>query len=557
MKDIRILELVLENFKCHSFLRLNFGGRNAWISGDNGAGKTSVYDAFVWLLWGGDSAGNGDKLIEVKPLDADGRADSGEITSVECTLLVDGTPVRFRRAYREVWSGEQVFGGHTSEYAVDNVPCRKQEYLRRVEELAGEEAFRVLGNVRYFAQELDWQRRRELLCRAAGLPGDRELMAEEPEFAEIPEQMGEKTLDEYRKWLVAQVKELTRAGNDLPARISECENTLRQVEGLDFGQAQARFADLKGRKDILTARLIDPAAGADRARVESIRQRRDSLLRENRHYQDALQDVENRRQALRERVFRGDVCASCGQDLPAYRVNLAREAFRQELRREAEALDSRQARLRREAVRAKEALGAVEEELKQMERELPEDNGEELRRELKALAGEMERLQQILDRQALKTYAEQRLEQLQQQAQKAEALLQMYQQRLNALDRFGRFRASRLEESVNALFEQVRFRLFREKVGGGLEERCDVTVAGVPYLNVNSAGKVRAGMDIIRVMAQVWGVRLPLFLDNAEGVTALPETACQRIALRVAPGPLKLEREGEGVWEADPFGRCM
>ena len=94
-------------------------------------------------------------------------------------------------------------------------------------------------------------------------------------------------------------------------------------------------------------------------------------------------------------------------------------------------------------------------------------------------------------------------------------------------------------------------------MGGGLEERCDVTVQGVPYINVNNGGRVRAGMDIIRAMSELWQVKLPLFLDNAEGVTRLPETACQRIALRVAPGPLRLEREEEGTWQADRLTRYM
>lgn len=557
MKDIRIGELTLENFKCHKHLHLDLGGADTVVSGDNAAGKTSVYDAFVWLLWGGDSAGVCEKVIEVKPLaESGGVRDHRAVTSVEAVLLLDGVPLRLKRCYREVWSGE-VFGGNTSEYYVDGVPCRKQEYARRVEKLAAEEPFRVLTSVNYFARDMDWQRRRELLCRAAGLPGDRTLIASNPEFSGLLSAMGEKDPEDYRRWLVAQMKDLTRAGNDLPARISECEKTLRQVEGLDFEEARQRLAALKGKQDALNARLFDPAAGADRVRLESTRQRRDSLLRENRHYREVLGELDERRQRLKSRVFRDDRCPTCGQALPPEQVRAARERFQEALRREAEELDSRQERLRRESLRAKEALGNVEEEVKSLEARVPGEPGEALRRELQAVRREMEELQRILDQEALQTYARKRLEELRQQERKGAGLLEEYQNRLRELDRFGQFRAGFLEESVNALFREVRFRLFREKVGGGLEERCDATVGGVPYINVNNGGRIRAGMDIIRAMSELWGVRLPLFIDNAEGVTRLPDTACQRIALRVAPGPLRAEREEEGTWQAGPFSRYM
>lgn len=57
--DIRLKTMHLENFKCHKSLTLELEGRNASIYGDNATGKTSVYDALTWLLFGKDSAGNG------------------------------------------------------------------------------------------------------------------------------------------------------------------------------------------------------------------------------------------------------------------------------------------------------------------------------------------------------------------------------------------------------------------------------------------------------------------------------------------------------------------
>lgn len=541
MKDIRLLELVLENFRCHSYLRLDFGGGNASLSGDNGVGKTCVYDAFMWLLWGGASG--------VRPLGADGRPVPGKVTSAACTLLVDGRFLGLRRSCEPLPNGECA-----CQYAVDGVACREQTYTRQVETLTDEETFRLLSDAGYFLRELPPQRRRELLCRGAGLPGDRELMEAQPEFAGIPAQMGEDSLDAYRRRLMIRVKEQTRVGNDLPGRIRECENTLRLVEGLDFAAAQGRLTELKEERQRLAA---DPAAGMERTRVESLRGRRDSLLRENRHYQEALEALEKERDALRKRVFRGEVCAECGQKLPPHRVSAAREAFRKKLRREAEALDSREARLRREALRAKEALEALEGELNEAEARLAGVPGEEPRHRLSEIGREMERLQRILDRQPLQAYAQRRLEALREQARQVDLLLEQDRKQLRLLERFDRFRAGCLEERVNALFENTRFRLFREKPGGGLEACCETYVAGVPWGDLGSGEKLRLGMELIRGLGEALGVRLPVFVDNAGGLTRLPEAGCQRIVLRTAPGPLKFVREEERVWEADPSSRSM
>ena len=98
MKSIRINRLCLENFKCHRLLELDLRGRSASVYGDNAAGKTSIYDALTWLLFGKDSKGNGEKNIDLKPLGPDGQvADHQAITAVEAELDVDGQITTLRR----------------------------------------------------------------------------------------------------------------------------------------------------------------------------------------------------------------------------------------------------------------------------------------------------------------------------------------------------------------------------------------------------------------------------------------------------------------------------
>lgn len=100
---------------------------------------------------------------------------------------------------------------------------------------------------------------------------------------------------------------------------------------------------------------------------------------------------------------------------------------------------------------------------------------------------------------------------------------------LDTIAEFGKTRSRMLGEKVNGLFSIVRFRLFETQVNGEEKETCEVTVDGVPYSDVNAAGKTIAGLDIIAAMQRFAGVSAPIFIDNAEGISGYPESVTGRL----------------------------
>ena len=64
--DIRINRLTLQNFKGIKALEISADGENLKIYGDNATGKTTVFDAFTWLLFGKDSLGRSDFGIKTQ-----------------------------------------------------------------------------------------------------------------------------------------------------------------------------------------------------------------------------------------------------------------------------------------------------------------------------------------------------------------------------------------------------------------------------------------------------------------------------------------------------------
>ncbi|HNX81707.1 MAG TPA: AAA family ATPase [Candidatus Omnitrophota bacterium] len=108
-------------------------------------------------------------------------------------------------------------------------------------------------------------------------------------------------------------------------------------------------------------------------------------------------------------------------------------------------------------------------------------------------------------------------------------------------DQFVREKVRLMTEPINGQFETVRFRLFAEQVNGALREDCEVMIPSpfgdlVPYSSANHAAKTTAGIEIIKVLSKKWGMNVPIFIDDAEHITEIPDTGAQTILLSVSKG---------------------
>ena len=633
MKDIKIKRLSLENFKCHQHLVLELNGGNVAIYGDNATGKTSVYDALTWLLFGKDSQGNGEKNIEIKPLDASGEVrDHLAVTSVEAVLLVDGAEVTMKRTYSEVWTtkrgnSEATYDGNTSEYYVDGVPVKKFAFAEKVNDIVDEETFRLLTSVSYFANGISWQDRRAVLFKVAGVMDDAQIMATDARFQPLMEGMGRLSLEDYKKKLMAERKGFVGAKTEIPARLSELQKTIEDVQGLDFAGAKAEIDRLTAQKSGIEAQILaiehDNAVEAKRLEIREATIAQMQLDGENRAYRKSQEanaaDASEMQQkanvlrlqlasknrliandtayintlnrdidASRERwvtvnkeAFTGGSCPTCGQALPAKQLQAAQDAFEAhkktrlaEIERAAsankqakEAAEDRILHLQEEAVELEREIDNLEmgiamveankveivdmegyaERRRAIEEHIHSLNGEladmmanssavrgDLQKQVAELNGQIKGLMEITSRESLLDYSRCRMEELRADAQNAAKCLEAIENVLFLIDEYARYKTQFVENSINGMFRIARFRLFREQANGGVEDRCDVVYDGVPYINLNNGAKINVGIDIINTLSRAYGVTVPLFVDNAESVTALEKSVNQIIRLVVS-----------------------
>lgn len=431
---MELISLTLENFKCHDHIEIQFDARSADIYGENAAGKSSIYDGLTWLLFGKDSHGRKD--FDIKPLTPEGNVrDHAAITSVEAVLSVDGVERKLRRTYYEVWStkrgsAEATFDGHSSDYFVDGVPCKKNEFARRVGEIIEENAFRLLTSITYFAAELPWQERRAALFDVAAVATDEEIMASDARFVPLTAAMQGLTMDDYRKKLAAQRKGLNKVRTDTPARLDECKKTVADLSSVDFEALERQKAEAQGRRTTAQRELDQAehdggrtelqnqltgvrnelgrlenenaahrlaqqqAQGADE--VAPIRQNLNAIHAQESRRQRDLEYLRGRQKALEDEVatcrtrwdainreqFQGGTCPTCGQTLPGDKLEASKAAFeREKARRKGDTVDA--------ANHAKATLASVQADITKLEQEAAESQkqAEELGKRLQQAEG--------------------------------------------------------------------------------------------------------------------------------------------------------------------------
>ena len=187
-----------------------------------------------------------------------------------------------------------------------------------------------------------------------------------------------------------------------------------------------------------------------------------------------------------------------------------------------------------EIVKAKARI----EELSAETKKTPDEHILGLEERKRDLNGIIERNMQVLIRRDAGLETEKRIKAYEaRQAELGDQITQM-EALLILLERFVQDRCSALEESINAMFPTVRWKLFDTQINGGIVDTCECMIpcdSGlVDYSAANTAAQINADIEIVNVLSQHYGVQVPLFVDNSERVNSLARTDSQIITLAVS-----------------------
>ena len=655
--NILLKKLSLKNFKGVKELSLEFD-KITNITGENGTGKTTIFDGFLWLLFGKDSQGK--SAFEVQPLDSQGNVLHGLETNVIAILDVDGYERTFSRTLSEKWvkqrgQAEAELKGTQTTFEVDGIPTKLKDYQTTINSIINEDLFKMVTNPLFFPT-MKWQDQRKILLEITGEPKEENVIKYNPSLSPLRDEIQD-GIDNYIKRAKASIGKLKDQLKSIPFRIDECNNSIMEVgtETLEFQKKsivggiehleeqiadsskaneeklklQDKLFELKNKQNEVAIKAVQEAQKPLRDIENKIAETEkevqvntlnisgletciarltassDLLNSEIKDKKDKQQELRNEWVEVNKRTFNFDenqsICPCCGRPYDMRKIEEikqnAEETFVISKKKsldliadEGKKLGDKIAELveqvcknTSEITKYKCKIAEIEKEIEGEKAELLDlekqkenfDNATELvvpgmeeivkeialveadikafgatdnsilKEKKKELQWQLEGINKQLNAKDNNSKLLSRIEELKEEEKELNVKIAELEGRLFLGEEFIRTKVELLEGNINEKFGgAVTFKLFNNQVNGGLSECCEAMVGGVPFSNVNTAGRINAGLSIIKTLSEHYKVQAPIFIDNRESINNIVDFEGQIINLKVSKNKkLKIESE--------------
>ena len=302
MKQIKLLSMHIQNFKGCKDRVIEFA-QTTRITGDNGVGKSTVFDAYLWLLF--DKNSKGVTNFAVRPLTESGETINNIEISVEATISVDNDEYKLRKTQKQKWvkkrgTDTREFQGNVNEFDINGYPKSQKEFKEFISGIVNEEVFPLISNPTAFTS-LPWKEQRDILMQFVGDVSD----------IGIAEAFGEKYLKLIPELKIANtddiLKKYTKAKNiyikdmvEIPTRIDEVS---KQLVIADVGALEVE----KAAKEVALQKVEDEISGGT-GKLEEINKKREEILNLKFHISE-IQNEENQKLFDKSKIVRDNLNA--------------------------------------------------------------------------------------------------------------------------------------------------------------------------------------------------------------------------------------------------------
>ena len=412
MRKIEVKSMSVKNFKGCKSLDISFSNVTN-IYGRNASGKTTVADAFSWLLFGKDSQGR--EKFQIRPLDEKNMLIDKTAIYVKAILAVDGKTVKLEKAQEQNWvkkrgSEAEELAGNINKYAIDSFPISEKEYKEKIAEIIPENLFKLVTDPKVFPT-LPWKKQREILLQMVSGVTEEDLLNQEPDtYACIADDLRRAPVEKCMEKVKKQLAPLEKAREEIPIRIDEVRKSLVEVENLSDLELQKNALEdelEKIRQEAMTGGTnVFQALQEERLNVvKKAEKRRDQLeddLREKRtaarkEYDEAAdrgrvlraeydqrkkekrileEEVKNRNQErkslgeaynalkITELPEESEFCDKCGQRLPAEKLEEIKANFEKQKASKMERIYEHAKVLKAEGVESSQKIAGLDEAIK-------------------------------------------------------------------------------------------------------------------------------------------------------------------------------------------------
>lgn len=233
MKKVLLQQITLTNFRGVKSKTIDFSDSETSIYGANATGKSTIFDAFTWLLFSKDQFDRKDYEITTvengKPL----KKIDAEVSAI---LNVDGEVITLKKIYHQKWTtprgqAEEVFKGCENLCYWNDVPLKVGEYQERINSLIDETVFKLITNCNFFLSLKPMDQRTHLFEMAGSLSDD-DIANTNPNFRALLDALSGKSLIDYKREISARKKKLKDDLEQIQPRIDQTRKLM--PENRDF-----------------------------------------------------------------------------------------------------------------------------------------------------------------------------------------------------------------------------------------------------------------------------------------------------------------------------------
>ena len=502
---MQIKRIIYNKFKGINYLAISPDGSNVTIEGQNGTGKTTIYEGFAWLM-------STDRNSAVTPI-------TGDNTMVEATFDNEMTLSREYYPNGSVKNKFYINGSSVPE-------CDYRQMLKDVTKID----VKVFTKLGYFC-EMSINDRRDILMAISKVK-NADVVKNMTGADEILSRIEENGIDNYKTSLKEHIKMLKSKLAAVPAEIKGIMSTFKDLDELDRDKLSKDLLELNKRLEEVNEKILQIQNDTETCSYKEHLKTVNVIERKIDECKLQIKQSDIRRQQLIEefkKVSKSSAgkCPTCGQMIPVEQFNLKRTAKLNEINKEGQAVTDD-----RNAYFAK--LKEHEMELQRLQSEYPQDsndnysagnvegklaNAYEEKLQLERNIAETKHQLELLKEQDKKSI---QIEELQKMERQYAGRISSLLDKLSLVNEFVRTKCKLIEEEINSKFQYVVFKLFDfYSTTGEVKDCCEVLLDGKPYSTALSKGeRIKASMDCIKTLQGYFKVELPIFIDDSESITS-------------------------------------
>lgn len=290
MKNVILKRLVYNDFRGQSRdISFNVSGTTV-ISGRNGSGKSSVLNAFLWLLTSFDVMDRANyNLFD------ENSEEEGKTCDVTGYFDIDGEELTLSRKASQTWTksrdnGEKYRNGDSYEYFVNGLSSSAKNYTSVVEEKFGKVGnLKIMLNTDYYML-LDTKTLRAYFSAMVGEVKDSDFKGDYTDVIDLIKQLGAVSA---KKTFSNRAQEHEKSKRKIEAKIEATKDMLPKIE--DINDIEAKIASLESQRDIIESRR-NALAVNDSEFVQRRKAQEDAIFAKKREMEEARNAYESERE---------------------------------------------------------------------------------------------------------------------------------------------------------------------------------------------------------------------------------------------------------------------